>query len=557
MRVGVTLGGGTCLIHRTQANSSTEEHGIFFTRQFLSDSEAKLLLHAETSNLDITLVMARRLTKKTELDDLIRRSFKHALESILNCEVHVWVWTMRHRWNGENNTEESFLVAAVSAEEGGRSIGKTLPGFENNASFCKLSIGSLDLECFSDIRHAVNKGWMDGFNTTQTVEIGKVKPGLSMGDILQELEGYSSHDILGIAKCNHRSNDDKWDKWLLLISSENTTHDWEKDPRPSNWTSLGWSHTIKRSPSPIKNSPDVKKYTTLIWDADGHTISKSIFTPNPNRAPSLDIPLSHSSSSQDKPNERQKVFPKDNNKKLPGGKSGQANTAKKTHNPRLIPPTAPQHNFSQPHTRNSFQPRTSSQVITNPIANVNLFSPLSDVLSPSDDLNPIIKPSQAISPPLFPSNTPSLSSPSPHPDPHPPYPPPTPTSASSPSSGGKSYAERIEELKLDMGLSSTSSDEAHEAVRTAIYAIVRPLDSINAALITSMIGEFKLDEIMGFLLDPPSIRGTVNECLQIIEEGRRNAKKTSKTLLGPPLKSSSQPQTNESTKAMGDHDDVW
>ena len=108
MRVGVTLGGGTCLIHRTQANASTEEHGIFFTRQFLSDSEAKLLLHAETSNLDITLVMARRLTKKTELDDLIRRSFKHALESILNCEVHVWVWTMRHRWNGENNTEESF-----------------------------------------------------------------------------------------------------------------------------------------------------------------------------------------------------------------------------------------------------------------------------------------------------------------------------------------------------------------------------------------------------------------------------------------------------------------
>ena len=41
---------------------------------------------------------------------------------------------------------------------------------------------------------------MDGFNITQKVEIGRVKPGLSMGDILQELEGYSSHDILGKKK---------------------------------------------------------------------------------------------------------------------------------------------------------------------------------------------------------------------------------------------------------------------------------------------------------------------------------------------------------------------
>ena len=172
--MGVSLRGGTPLLARAQTNDPSAEFGIYLTRQFLSDREAALLIRAKTTNLDITLLMARRLTKKTELDDLIRRSFKATLESILKCEVFVWVNTIRHRWNGDANSEESFLLAATSSTSGGKAIGRSFPGFEDGAPYCKLSIGSLELECFTDLKQIVNKPWMDSFNVTQTVEIGRV-----------------------------------------------------------------------------------------------------------------------------------------------------------------------------------------------------------------------------------------------------------------------------------------------------------------------------------------------------------------------------------------------
>ena len=185
VRVGLTLGGGTSLLKRTQANDPAAEYGIFLTRQFLSDKEAELLMLAETSPLDITLLMARRLTKKTELDDLIRRSFKTTLESILQCEVFVWMNTIRHKWNVDSNTEESFLLAAVTSPMGGKAIGCTFPGLENDATFCKLSIGSLELECFTALKQIINQPLMDTYNVTQTIGIGKVEPGLTTGDILR------------------------------------------------------------------------------------------------------------------------------------------------------------------------------------------------------------------------------------------------------------------------------------------------------------------------------------------------------------------------------------
>ena len=64
VRVGLTLGGGTSLLKRAQANDPASEFGIFLTRQFLTDKEAELLMLAETSQIDITLLMARRIKKK-------------------------------------------------------------------------------------------------------------------------------------------------------------------------------------------------------------------------------------------------------------------------------------------------------------------------------------------------------------------------------------------------------------------------------------------------------------------------------------------------------------
>ena len=106
---------------------------------------------------------------------------------------------------------------------GGKAIGCTFPGLENDATFCKLSIGSLELECFTALKQIINKPWMDTFNVTQTIEIGRVEPGLTTGDILRELGGYTSHDVLDIAKCDMRAKEDRWDRWLLLVNTDKST----------------------------------------------------------------------------------------------------------------------------------------------------------------------------------------------------------------------------------------------------------------------------------------------------------------------------------------------
>jgi hypothetical protein len=323
--VGITLGGGTSILKRVLVNEgSSDPHPIYLTTQFLSDSEASLLKAAEEHSIDACVIMSRRLTKKTELDDLVRRSLKATLEALLKCEVHVWLSTARHRWSGSTNTEEPFLIAAVSAREGGRAIGKTFPGLES-APFCKLGIGSLELECFREVRHFINKPWKDSFLLTQIAEIGHVRSGLSMGDILQELEGYDSHQILGVTKCDPRSHTDRYDKWLLLVSSDG--RDWDKDPRPHNWANLGWTLTVKRPGSPTQCITDSQKYVTLRWDAEGHTISKEETRTHSNLSTNtlveseLNTTTKTSSTPHNENNDRQKLNPKTNtNPKLPRGK---------------------------------------------------------------------------------------------------------------------------------------------------------------------------------------------------------------------------------------------
>ena len=193
---------------------------IFFTRQFLSDYEASLLLTAETTKIDCGFLIARRLTKRTELDDLVRRTLKATLENILKREVLVWVATARHKWNGDSNTEESFLIAAVPLREGGKATGKSFPGFEGNPPFFKFCIGSLELECMREIKSMINSPWKASFKQTQVMEITRVQQDTTMGEMLSQLVGYQSHEILGITKCDARSNQDRWDKWLMLVASE-------------------------------------------------------------------------------------------------------------------------------------------------------------------------------------------------------------------------------------------------------------------------------------------------------------------------------------------------
>ena len=106
-----------------------------------------------------------------------------------------------------------------------------------------------------------------------------------MGDILRELVGYNSHNILGVTKCDPRSHTDRWDKWMLLVSSDGK--DWDKDPRPPNWTKMGWTLSVKRPGSPLLNVNDSKKYVTLRWDSEGHSVSKET------------VRLNHNISSQD------------------------------------------------------------------------------------------------------------------------------------------------------------------------------------------------------------------------------------------------------------------
>ena len=213
VRVGISMAGGLRITERIHVNTDNlASPPIFFTRQFLSDNEASILLTAETSKIDCGFLISRRLTKRTELDDLVRRTLKATLENILKREVLVWVATARHKWNGDSNTEESFLIAAVPLREGGKATAKNFPGFEGNSPFFKLCIGSLELDCMKEIRGMINSNWKASFKQTQVVEITKVQQGTTMGEMLSELIGFESHEILGITKCDPRSNTDRWDK---------------------------------------------------------------------------------------------------------------------------------------------------------------------------------------------------------------------------------------------------------------------------------------------------------------------------------------------------------
>jgi hypothetical protein len=145
VRVGITLRGGLRIAERVHVNLDTPGSSpIFFTRQFLSDQEASLLLTAETARIDCGFLIARRLTKRTELDDLVRRSLKNTLENILKREVLVWIATVRHKWNGDANTEESVLIAAVPLREGGNATTKSFPGFDGNSPYFQRCSGSLE-----------------------------------------------------------------------------------------------------------------------------------------------------------------------------------------------------------------------------------------------------------------------------------------------------------------------------------------------------------------------------------------------------------------------------
>ncbi len=120
IRAGSSLYDSNSVIKRIRANDDEDEYGIYLTRQFLNDREADLLLSSIATPTDSIFLMARRLTKKVELDDFIRLMFKNSLETILHCEVHVFLSTLRHKWNGQNYTEESVLMAAITTKEGGK-----------------------------------------------------------------------------------------------------------------------------------------------------------------------------------------------------------------------------------------------------------------------------------------------------------------------------------------------------------------------------------------------------------------------------------------------------
>ena len=214
-------------------NDEEADIGIFLTRQFLNDREASLLLSSLETYSDSVVLMARRLTKKTELDDVIRLMLKNTLEATFKCEVHVWLSTLRHKWNGESHTEESILIAAISTRDGGRCIGRTLPGLDGGNQFCKLSLGSVELECFTDVKHLINRPWVDNFNMARTIELGHVDPSLNMGDILRELDGFTHLDVVGIARCDQRFIRERWARWLLLMSPEGSGFDLNKSPTPS------------------------------------------------------------------------------------------------------------------------------------------------------------------------------------------------------------------------------------------------------------------------------------------------------------------------------------
>ena len=68
VRAGTTLGGGTRIYQRICGTEESQPGAIYLTRQFLSDWEAKHMLASIATPTDSIIVMARHLTKRTELE---------------------------------------------------------------------------------------------------------------------------------------------------------------------------------------------------------------------------------------------------------------------------------------------------------------------------------------------------------------------------------------------------------------------------------------------------------------------------------------------------------
>jgi hypothetical protein len=497
---------------------------------------------AETSQTDITLLMARRLTKKAELDDLIRRSFQTTLESILQCEVFVWMNTIRHKWNGDSNSEESFLLAAVTSPMGGKAIGRTFPGLENNATFCKLSIGSLELECFTELKQIINKPWMDTFNVTQTIEIGKVEPGLVTGDILRELVGYTSHDVLGIAKCDTRFKEDRWDRWLLLVNTDKNSVDWENDPRPDNWVSKGWTHTIRRPPSPTRNSHDTRNFTTVTWDPDGCTVSKVSITPHPMTAnPSHQTSQNSTASSTDSTADQFQQAKSRKGKKVPlkiptAMPAGKTDKAAKERRDRLNqkPPgiTILKRGDNSGTTTNNPHPRKH---LKNPSVSFSSQEQLSSLFpSPKGKQNG--KGSQGC---YFQSLGTTL------------------------EISEEEFDTRVEKIREELELDSLSPEDCTEVLyrplREAVDAIIPPPP--NIPVVCSMILETGSPSVVGCIVSKNLLFELVEECLETILSYEKAQNRQGATLnrsaaadRPPKPKTKARPSEQMDTEPMGGHD---
>ena len=520
------------------------------------------MLESIATPTDSIIVMARHLTKRTELDDLIRRAFKDSLEAILKFDVLVWVSTLRHKWAGDIITEETFLVAAVPAKAGGRIIGKSLPGLESDSSFFKLSFGSLELECFTDLKQVINKPWMTTFRPTETIEIGHVACGSSMSDILNELEGFSSSDILGISKCDPRSPHDRYEKWLLLTGTDCSTRMLD-NPRP-NWKDKQWSINHRSSTSPSKTSSSTKSFSTLLWDPKDRRLSKippTSSTPSVqstvNKKHTVNQKLSkagkktHALSDQKAKVDKQRlkertnyynsISPPDNidptqdTSAVPPNGSSSAGSSTSSLTTIASPSARAFSSASNNPLLPSHPSSTLDQPVSTPPALLDLSSLLGTAPPPfrtADWGTPILSTSDM-------SLTVDVQANPSHPEK---VPKPNPTSSLPPpgnairSLRSAAYNLKLAKLKIDLGVNDDPNDISFLAeMQCRVLALVQALNPIDADRITGVILNKDIDLVLHHIMEPESIRAAIISSKSVIAAQTLKAKSSTslKSKLNP------------------------
>ena len=115
---GTTMEGGRRIYERV--NVSSEEGGEWFTRQFVTDVEAKFFMGVDNrvkagSPVNVIMGGVRGLPRVTEFDECVLRMTLNNYKAVFKGDIRVFISSLTHEWgpNSSELREEPIIFVCV------------------------------------------------------------------------------------------------------------------------------------------------------------------------------------------------------------------------------------------------------------------------------------------------------------------------------------------------------------------------------------------------------------------------------------------------------------